>query len=379
MKRILVLGWYGNVWQVVVKDLLDSWFLVWIAWRDSVKIDNFANKLKSKEIEKVIIDLKNEKELIEIFKKYDLIINVLEYTFCELILSTCIKAWRSYVDLWDSYEWIKLSRSKDWLVKESWIIACLWAWSAPWIVNVLTKYVARDMEKIETVTISFADEIKKAPETMLPFNFLTVVEEILWDSLLFEDWKYKLIKWGSKKIDANFCKGSLTKNSCFLPWSYVTNHDEQFSLPEFLSEKWIKNVYFIMKHTDNVINLVRSLNEFWFLSKEKIKIKWIETSPFEVTNTIMSKFAPQNFEVEDKESLFIKLDDIVVEIVNYSAQWVPAWVMNTWIWASLISQYIANNELTPWVYHPEEFVDEDWFIKELKKRNFEIYVNWKSI
>jgi hypothetical protein len=33
---------------------------------------------------------------------------------------------------------------------------------------------------------------------------------------------------------------------------------------------------------------------------------------------IMSKFAPQNFEVEDKESLFIKLDEKIVEIVNYS-------------------------------------------------------------
>jgi hypothetical protein len=32
----------------------------------------------------------------------------------------------------------------------------------------------------------------------------------------------------------------------------------------------------------------------------------------------MLQFAPQNFRVEDKESLFIKLDEKVVEIVNYS-------------------------------------------------------------
>jgi hypothetical protein len=32
---------------------------------------------------------------------------------------------------------------------------------------------------VETLTISFADEIKNAPEKMLPFNFTTVIEEIL--------------------------------------------------------------------------------------------------------------------------------------------------------------------------------------------------------
>lgn len=378
MKKILVLWGYWNIWQVVVRDLISSDFFVWVAWRDSLKIDNFISKIDSKNIEKVLVDLKNEVQLLEIFRNYDLILNCLEYTFNQTILDICLKIWKNYVDLWDDYKWIKTSRSKDWDAKEKWISACLWAWSAPWIVNILTKYVARDMEKIETVTISFNDEIKNAPEKILPFNFQTVVEEITWDALLFEDWKYKFVEWSSKKIDANFCKNNRHKQ-CFLPWSYVTNHDEQFSLPDYLRDKWIQNLYFVMKHSENVIKLVESLDEFWFLSKEKINIKWVEISPFDFCNAVMSKFAPQNFKVEDKESLFIKLDDKIIEIVNYSVDWVPSWVMNTWIWASLISQYLANNELTPWVYHPEDFIDEDWFIEELKKRNFEIYIDWSKI
>lgn len=379
MKKILVLGWYGNVGQVVVRDLLESWFIVGIAWRDKNKIDSFAKKLDSENIEKALVDLKDEENLIKTFKKYDLIVNCLEYTFNQIVLDLCLKLWKNYVDLWDDYNWIKISRSKDWLAKESGISACLWAWSAPWIVNILTKYAAKDMEKVETVTISFADEIIKAPAEMLPFNFATVVEEVLWDALLFENWKYIFVHGSSKKVDWDFCKWWVNK-TCFLPKSYVTNHDEQFSLPDFLSEKWIKNVYFIMKHSPNIIRLVKSLNEFWFLDKtEKKNIKWIELTPFEFTNMIMSKFAPQNFEVEDKESLFIKLDEKVVEIVNYSVWWVPAWVMNTWIWCSLIAQYLANNTITPWVHHPENFVDDKWFIEELKKRNFDIIVDGKKI
>lgn len=378
MKKILVLWAYWNVWQVVVTDLIKSDFFVWIAWRNEAKIDSFIEKLKTKNVEKVLVDLNDEKWLLNIFNNYDLIINCLEYTFNQLILDACIKSWKNYIDLWDDYEGIKISRSKDWLAKETGIFACLWAWSAPWIVNILTKYATRDIDEIDTVTISFSDEIIHAPDKMLPFNFQTVVEEITWDALLFENSKYNFVKWSSKKIDANFCKPH-SLNQCYLPWSLVTNHDEQFSLPDFLSDKWIKNFYFVMKHSDNVIKLVESLDEFWFLSKDKINLKWLEISPFEFCNTIMSQFAPQNFKVEDKESLFIKIDDLVVEIVNYSVDWVPAWVMNTWIGCSLIAQNLLNYNHTPWINHPEDFVDEEWFIDELKKRNFEIYIDWKKL
>jgi hypothetical protein len=51
-------------------------------------------------------------------------------------------------------------------------------------------------------------------------------------------------------------------SQCFLPGSFVTNHDEQFSLPDYLRDKGIKNFYFVMKHSDNVIKLVESLDEF---------------------------------------------------------------------------------------------------------------------
>ncbi|MDD2871292.1 MAG: saccharopine dehydrogenase NADP-binding domain-containing protein [Candidatus Gracilibacteria bacterium] len=378
MKKILVLGGYGNVGQIVVSDLINSNMYVGIAGRDESKINKFIEKLNSKKAEKVVIDLKDEKSLTKKIKSYDLIINCLEYTFNQLILDLCMKAGKNYVDLGDDYDGIKISRSKDGLAKESGIAACLGAGSAPGIVNVLTKYAVKDMEKIETVTVSFADEIIDAPEQMLPFNFQTVVEEIKGKALLFENGKYKFVEGSSKKINADFCVDS-NVNQCYLPKSFVTNHDEQFSLPDYLSDKGIKNFYFVMKHSDNVINLVQSLDEFGFLSKEKINIKGIEISPFEFCNTMMSKFAPQNFEVKDKESLFIKIDEKVVEIANNSVNGVPAGVMNTGIGCSLIAQYLANNDLTPGVYHPEDFVDDLWFIDELKKRDFEIYIDGKKI
>jgi hypothetical protein len=41
--------------------------------------------------------------------------------------------------------------------------------------------------------VSFSDIVQSADETMLPFNFQTVVEEISGDALAFEDGAYTFV------------------------------------------------------------------------------------------------------------------------------------------------------------------------------------------
>lgn len=378
MKKMLVLGGYGNVGKVVVMDLITSGYEVGIAGRDSWKIDALIWEINSTNAKKEVIDIKNRESLKELFSRYDIVINCLDYSFNAIVLDLCIEVKKHYVDLWDSYEGIVSTRAKDGVLKEKGVTACLWAGSAPWIVNVFVKHIAKKKEKVETLTISFSDEIKNAPEKMLPFNFMTVVDEILGDALLFEDGKYAFVKGGSKKMNIDFCHGFESKE-CYLTNSFVTNHDEQFSLPIYLREKGIKNVYFVMKHTDNIINLVNTLNEFWFLDKKTINIKWVEISPFDFCDAIMKQYAPLNFKSDDKEALYVKLDDTVVAIINYSVNGIPAGVMNTGIGCSLIAQYLLEYPGTPGTVHPEDFVDDLWMIEELKKRNFEIYIDWEKI
>lgn len=378
MKKVIVLWGYGNVGKVVVSDLIQSGYEVAIAGRDEKKIDMFIKLLNSPQATKVIVNFKDPAKVKEAIASYDTVVNCLEYTFNQGIIDACLEMKKNYIDLGDDYEGIKTSRSKDGKAKEAGVSLCLGAGSAPGIVNVFVKHIAKKKDKVETLTISFADEIKNAPEKMLPFNFTTVVEEILGNALLFENGKYSFVPGSGKVIDANFCHNTRA-TQCVLRNSYVTNHDEQFSLPEYLSDKGIKNVYFVMKHADNIIQLVHSLNEFGFLDKTKRDFGWVQMSPLDFTNAIMKKYDPQNFTVEDKETLFVKLDDTVVEIINESVNGVPAWVMNTGIGCSLIAQYLTEKTTTPWVMHPEDFVDDIWMIEELKKRNFTLLVNGEKI
>jgi len=39
-------------------------------------------------------------------------------------------------------------------------------------------HIAREKQSVDEVVVSFSDIVQQADETMLPFNFQTVVEEI---------------------------------------------------------------------------------------------------------------------------------------------------------------------------------------------------------
>jgi hypothetical protein len=59
---------------------------------------------------------------------------------------------------------------------------------------------------------------------------------------------------------------------------------------------------------------------------------------------MMKKFLPKNFKSDDRELLYIAIDDTIISIINYSVDGTAAGIMNTGIGASLITQYLVNSE-----------------------------------
>jgi len=373
MKKILVLGWYGTVGSVVVHDLIKSWFFVGIAGRNRQKIDELRVKVGEKMSESHILDFTSEKEVIDAMVDYDLVLNCVEYTLNQMILKSCIKAKKHYVDLGGYYEGILESRSYDKELQDVGIVWLLGAGSSPWIINIMIAHITKNKKNVKEVIISFSDIVHTSDETMLPFNFQTVVEEIVGDALAFEKGAYTFVPGASKSVAVDF-GDEFGKAECF-----VTNHDEQYSIPLFLKEKWIENCYFVMNHNPLYLQLIPAMKELGFFSEEKIKVWGTEISPLEFINTYMKKFLPAWFESDDREILFAQIDDVTVGVINNSVNGTPAGIINTWIWASLIAQYIVTNDIKAGIHHPEDCIDSEWMISELKKRNFEIQVNGKNI
>lgn len=373
MKKILVLGGYGNVGKVVVEDLVKSGFEVGIAGRDAEKIQEVVTSLQSPLAVGEVIDLKNTAGLVEVFKRYAVVVNCLEYTLNAGIVDACLEAKVSYIDLGDTYAGILRSYDLSEKFKANGTFACIGAGSAPGIVNVVMKKVVKQKQSIDTIIVSFADILNIPMDNMLPFNFKTVVDEIGDDALIWENGKHSFILGSSRTVHVDFPFGFGSDDL------YITNHDEQYSLPLNFKEKGVKNFYFVMKHSKKFLELIPLLKEFGFLDPQKVSIKGTEISPFEFSDTLMRKFLPKNFKSDDREMLYVRIDDTVLSILNTSVNGVPAGIMNTGIGASLIAQYAATKSEQLGTFHPEVVVDEEWMIEELKKRNFEIYVDSQKL
>jgi saccharopine dehydrogenase-like NADP-dependent oxidoreductase len=109
--------------------------------------------------------------------------------------------------------------------------ACLGAGSAPGIVNVVMKKVVKQKEKIDTIIVSFADILNVPMDNMLPFNFKTVVDEIGDDALIWENGSHSFIPGSSRTLHIDFPFGYGSDDL------YITNHDEQYSLPLNFKDK----------------------------------------------------------------------------------------------------------------------------------------------
>lgn len=373
MKKILVLGWYGTVGAIIVDDLVKSWFFVGIWGRNDEKIKALQQKYSENMTVGVLIDFSQEESLVKAIHEYDIVINAVEYTLNQMILNASIEAKVHYIDLGDYSQGIETSWTKNTLLKENNICAILWAGSSPGIINVMIEYLARNKASIETILISFSDIIKQEDERMLPFNFQTVVEEITWNALAFEDGKYVFYPGASKSIPVDFGK-DFWKADCV-----ITNHDEPYSLPISYKKKGLKNCYFVMNHNPLYLQLIPLLEKIGLLSEQMVQIWNTQVKANDFIQTYMKRFLPAEFSSDDTEILFAKVDQDTIWVINTSQDWIPAGILNTGIGASLIAQYLAQHKITPWIHHPEDCIDPDFMIRELKKRNFIIQLNGENI
>jgi len=65
-------------------------------------------------------------------------------------------------------------------------------------------HITKNKKEVKDVIISFSDIVKQFDETMLPFNFQTVVEEVAGDALAFEKKQYVFIPGATKEVPMDF-------------------------------------------------------------------------------------------------------------------------------------------------------------------------------
>lgn len=380
MTSYIILGGYGNIGQVIAKDLFQfSQEKITIAGHDKEKAKEFARSFKSNRINYKKVDVTNTRVLSKILKNYDVCINATQYYYNLQVMQACLKAKINYLDLGGLFHMTRKQLLLHSQFKKINKLAILGCGSTPGITNILASYASQFFDTLQNIEISFADadftHYKK--KFVIPYTFYTLIDELTLNPYILKKGKSIQVKpiTGEKKfIFREFPKEMQEQKG------FYTLHSELATFPSSFKEKGLKECSFRVTFPQDFVNKIKTLIELGFTSREKIRNG---TKIIDVTSKIMDQWLPHQ-KISDEEVIRVSIKGkknkkerkIIIDALTKSKGSIPAGTYDTAVPASIIATMIAENQIkAKGVFPPEKCTPPITFFKELEKRSITILIN----
>lgn len=389
--KIAVVGATGIIGSGTVMDLLSKHSEkvdgVLVVGRNSEKVKQFVASLKDSRAEARVADALDRQKLREILKDADACVNAAQYHVNIDVMEACLEAKCHYLDLGGMFYTTLKQKELHGRFVEKDVAAILGLGSAPGTTNIAAKYAADQLDTVEKVNIF--DGIKflgqESPVFVPPYSILTLLEEYSVDSMQFYDGEFRKMPACSGEEVVDFPE-PIGKIGCF-----HTLHSEIATLPYSLKEKGVKEVTWKLGQPDDIKRIVKALVSIGFGDIKTLKVKDVTIDLGEFLAALIRmnidknkyKIAkPKSLEESQpyeiiraavegkKEGRKVKyVVDVIREPNDFYANIPdPATSMP----ASIGSQMLAEGEIAPGVWAPEECVDITKYFKEMKRRKFKI-------
>jgi len=287
--KILVLG-HGAVGSVLVKLLHKEKAVSSVLSADI----NFKEEKKTGKLHQMHVDLKDRLHLHEIIKKHRpfLVINASSPVFNAMILKECVNAGVNYMDLaacWEPdrdknaispYKIEQFDFDKPF--RERNVVGLIEAGVSPGMTNLFVKECADEFEELEDVRIRLVD-YSGTNELHFAWSKEALLDEINSRPLIYKNRKFKIVEPFSGEENYHFPKPfgkQIVSLIC---------QDEIGTIPFFIK---LKNLD--IKDYDNQVDIHKFLYKLGLVSKEKIRLKDVEISPFEFVNKVLPNVAFNN-------------------------------------------------------------------------------------
>lgn len=381
--EIAVLGGYGAMAQVIVRDLMESPNVekVAICGRSLKKAQSFADELGDARAIPVEVDLTDKDLLRAAIRDFDLVINSSWFEHNLEVMKTAINAGVSYVDLGGLYhmtiEQLKLDRE----AKNAGVTCLLGMGSTPGTMNVMAAYAASNLDSVERVRLRSGYSIVsgKTDNIQMPYSFRTVLDEFTKPAPILRDGRIVMVPPLS------------VKERFALPApvgeveGYLTIHSELATLPKNL-DKGVKEMDFAVSYDSEFTNILSVISKLGLAEKKEIAIGDKQVSPFDVVSTLIDSFPKetvldvdvQRVEMEGKkgnEEVQLQCDAVTFPHKRWN---IGGGTVDTGVPPSIAAQWIVNGTIRmKGVVPPEVCVDPLPYFKELNQRDrgIKIYEN----
>ena len=372
--RILVLGGAGAVCSHSTRDLAEYYDFseIVIGEYNVSAAEKLAAEIGDSRLKVMEINAENYAELVNAFEGFDIILNGLPWKYDLAVTKACVEIGVSGLDVsTEEDQW-----SYDAVAKEKDIIFIPGVGATPGITNAMARKGADQLDEVDDIQINFAAFRCPAPAPGLLITFLWEFHPDTESRVYYEDGEFIWAGPFAGLETVNFPGDIGEQEVCYIP------HPETRTMPKSLGAKAVSVKGCFPPHA---MRLAKAMLESGLYSEEKITIKGIETTAFEMMFDIL-------LELPESKETPLWAYGLVVEIYGkkdgqnrkftywseHPSQDVwggkAAYYKNIAIPLSVGAIMMARGDVTErGIIAPETAIPPDIFFSELEKRGITVH------
>jgi lysine 6-dehydrogenase len=374
MMKVLSLGGAGAVCRHATRDLAEfsDYDEISIGDYDTGAAEKLAAEIGDPRLKVLKVDAEDYDGLVKTFKGFDVILNGLPWKYDMAVTKACVEAGVSGLDVsTEEEQW-----DYDAAAKEKDMIFVPGMGATPGITNAMARRGADQLDEVDDIQINFAAFRCPAPSPGLLITFLWEFHPETESRVYYQDGEFHWVGpfEGLKTVDFPGPIGE--QEVCYIP------HPETRTMPKSLGAKAVsvRGCF-----PPRAMRLAKAMLESGLYSEEKITIKGIETTAFDMMFEVLlalpgSKETPlwayglvvDIYGKKDGRNLKISLWNRHPSEGEWGGK--AAYYKNIAIPLSIGVQMITRGDVTGrGILPPETAIDPDIFFEELARRRIEIH------
>ena len=374
--------------RAIVRDLFDSdpESRILIADYNLDAARNVAGDFKAEDgtirrIETRQADVRDGKALAALLEGGDVVINATNYYWNLQVMRAALDARLHYVDLGGLFHTTRKQLELDDEFRKAEQLAVLGIGSAPGIMNVLARYAADRLEKVESIRIYNGGVDRTPPASVLSFGYslLTILDEATMNPVVFEEGEFREKEPFSGDEIMHFPPpvGSVTVQRAI--------HSEVATLPVNYRSKGLRECSFKINLEPEMIEKLRFLIGLGLASTDSIEVRGQKMVPRELLQTLVGRLPQSDAPPDDNEILRVIVDgEEKGRRVRYTMdafadadrqRGLSAVAIDTGVPPSVVAQMVVRGEISErGVHAPETCVSPEPFFQAIAGRGMRVRV-----
>jgi lysine 6-dehydrogenase len=371
--RIIVLGGGGAMGMVTVRDLTENPLVseVVIGEANIEQAKRVAEWTQSDKIVTRKVDITDQDSLVKAVSDVDAIANASPFHLNLHVTSAAIEACKPLTDLGGVYYMTIRQLEFDKQAREAGATIVLGSGLAPGIADVLAKYGADKLDRVDQVHIRYGEA--NFEPVRYKWSFRTVLEEYTQGPVILEDGELKKLHPFSGKHVFNFPSPVGEKRCCYALYSGLA------TLPKTIGKN-VENINCAMSYSDEDEQRINVLNDLGLTKETLIDVDNAKIAPKEF---LLKCVPPPDTDVTDAASVVVEVGGQAKGsfrsfryslVQEYHKKYrVNALAYLTGMPMSIVAQMLANGDIPKkGVLPPEVGIKPSNLFDELAKRGVKI-------